>query len=84
MTKTARSRRSMWLLGLTVFTGVMTIVTMISAEWIELLFGVDPDGGSGALEWGIVAGLAIVTLLLALATRAAWRTPALASEGSSR
>jgi hypothetical protein len=83
VTQAKRSRRSLLLLGLTVFTGVMTVVTMVSTEWIEEIFGVDPDGGSGALEWGIVAALAIVTMLLAVATRAAWRVPALGSEGTS-
>ena len=36
------------------FAGVATIVfvvTFLWKDWIEILFGVDPDAGSGALEW---------------------------------
>ena len=33
---------------LAAITALLTVVTLISHEWIELVFGVDPDGGSGA------------------------------------
>jgi len=32
-------------------------VTSIWPQWIEAVFGADPDGGSGEAEWGVTAGL---------------------------
>ncbi|MEO6713905.1 MAG: hypothetical protein ABIM89_10800 [Mycobacteriales bacterium] len=77
-----RSRRSLLLLSLTVMTGAMTVVTALSAEWIEAIFGFEPDGGTGEWEWVIVAALALVTATLALATRASWRAPVKVAVGS--
>jgi MYXO-CTERM domain-containing protein len=56
--------------GLALLCGVLTVLTLVWSEWIEALFHVEPDGGSGATEWVIVAVLALVTLALAAAARA--------------
>jgi hypothetical protein len=47
----------------------MALLTLITPEWIELLFGIDPDQGSGALEWGIVAMLFACSVALAIIAR---------------
>ena len=73
----ALMRRRFWIeLGLAVLTGVLTVVTLISHEWIEIVFGVDPDRGSGALEWGIVALLAVATVVSGSLARVEWRRAA--------
>lgn len=54
-------------------SGALFLVTLIWRDWIELLFDVDPDAGSGAVEWLIVAVTALVTVLCALGARIEWR-----------
>ena len=66
-------RRRYWVeVGLAIATAALLVLTLTTREWIELLFGVDPDGGSGALEWAIVAVLAVLTLVSAFAARREW------------
>ncbi|MBA2952944.1 ABC transporter permease [Nocardioides sp. MAH-18] len=55
-------------LVLTCVSAFLFLLTLASAEWIELVLGVEPDGGDGSLEWLITAGLLVVTIVLSLLT----------------
>jgi hypothetical protein len=79
--RTVRRRRFYAEAGLTAASPVLLVVTLINQEWIELVFGVDPDHGDGSLEWLVVAALAVLAVLGALVTRAEWRRPAPAAAG---
>lgn len=49
------------------------LLTVVSGDWIEAIFGVDPDQHSGSFEWLIVAGLLCTALVLGGLARAEWR-----------
>lgn len=48
-------------------------VTLVWPSWIELVFGVDPDSGSGLLEWFIVVISLIVSVCASVLARRDWR-----------
>jgi hypothetical protein len=51
---------------------LLAVLTALNPQWIEAVSGIDPDRGSGALEWTAVAALAALALLsAALGTRSA-------------
>jgi hypothetical protein len=53
-------------------TTILTAITLISREWIEIVFGVDPDHGNGALEWMIIAVLAAASVAFGVLARMEW------------
>ncbi len=48
------------------------LITVVWREWIEAIFGVDPDHGSGSAEWIAVAVLAAVFVVSAVLARRDW------------
>jgi hypothetical protein len=54
-------------------SGLLAVVTAIWPDWIERVFGIEPDQGSGAVEWLIVAVVFAISVGFALAARLEWR-----------
>ena len=59
-------------------TGFLFVLTFFWRDWIEAVFGVDPDHHNGSLEWLIVGVLGVVTVSLFLLARIEWRRTATA------
>lgn len=51
--------------ALAVISALLTVLTMAWPDWIEGLFEVDPDAGSGSSEWGITLAFFVATVALA-------------------
>ena len=49
------------------------VLTLINAEWIEALTGLEPDAGSGALEFLIAAAFLVAAVVTALMARRDYR-----------
>jgi len=74
-------RRRFWIeLGAGAVAAIALLATLISREWIEAVFGVDPDHGSGSLEWAIVAVSAVVAVGCATLVPLEWRRTAPAEQ----
>lgn len=68
MVPTVRAR--FWMeLGLAALSTVSLVLTLVWAEWIELLTGLDPDKGSGSAEWAIAGASATAAIAFAQLTR---------------
>ncbi len=72
MTQAMRFR--FWLeTSMATITFILSAITLVWRDWIELAFGVEPDGGNGSLEWLILGALLVVTITLAVQARYEWR-----------
>jgi len=72
-------RQRFWLeTGMALVTGVVFAITLVWHDWIEILFNVNPDQGSGLLEWLIVGALLVATIILFVLARYEWSKARLA------
>ena len=62
--------------GMAGLTGLLAVVTGIWPDWIEIVFGIDPDKGSGSLEWVIVLALFAIAVTLGARARLTWQRAA--------
>lgn len=51
----------------------LLVLTLVLPDWIEVVFRVDPDAGSGELEWAVAGAFALGTVGFGLAARREWR-----------
>jgi undecaprenyl pyrophosphate phosphatase UppP len=59
--------------ALAIVAAALAVITFFWHDWIELVFKVDPDEGSGALEWGIVVAFAVAAIVAGSLARLEWR-----------
>ncbi len=71
---THQLRQRFWIeVALAVLSAGLLVLTLLWKDWIELTFGIDPDAGSGAVEWAFVAGTLALTIAFSLLARVEWR-----------
>jgi hypothetical protein len=51
----------------------LLLLTLFWKDWIEAVFGVDPDGHNGFVEWLIAAVFLALSVIFAARARADWR-----------
>jgi hypothetical protein len=54
-------------------TGALFLATVLWPTWIEMVLGVEPDGGDGTLEVGLTAALSLTTVVFSVLARRTWR-----------
>lgn len=73
-------------LAVAAVSAALFAVTLAWPDWIEIVLRVDPDQGSGWLEWAIVVVAFALMLTFSVGTRREWRrsaTTAAVSDGAS-
>ena len=63
-------------------SAMLLAITLIWPEWIELVGGVDPDHGSGWLEWAVVFIAITMTVVGSVGARFEWRARRVAPAGA--
>jgi hypothetical protein len=56
-----------------VFFTAIFVATVFWPDWIELVFGANPDGGNGQSEWTIVATSGLLAVASIIVARIRWR-----------
>lgn len=59
--------------GMAIVTSILFVITLVQRDWIEIVFGVDPDQANGSLEWLIVGALLVVSITLFTLASYEWR-----------
>lgn len=62
---------------------VQFLTAVAFPDWFEVVLGVEPDGGSGMVEWLIPVALAAAGLCLSITARRDWRRLRAATQGQA-
>ena len=66
----ASRRWRLWLeMMLSIASAILGLVTLVWHDWIEIVFGFDPDHHNGAVEWIVVFVLLAAAVLFGIAAR---------------
>jgi hypothetical protein len=66
--------RSFWIkVAVASLCATLLLLTLVWHDWIEIVFGVDPDGGSGLTEWAITAAVTLAAVGCGASALVDWR-----------
>ncbi len=76
-------RRRFWVeTSLATLSAIVAFLTALWHDWIEIVFRVDPDHHSGALEWAVVAACIAATITCIALARREWQKSPVAPEAA--
>jgi hypothetical protein len=52
---------------------VLFLLTIVRRDWIEVMFGVDPDRHSGSFEWLVISSVLALTVVSFSLAALEWR-----------
>jgi hypothetical protein len=74
VTTAQRPRRRFYFeAALGVIGTALFVMTLVWQDWVETIFGFDPDHGNGSFEYLISAAFVIVAVVSWVAARAEWK-----------
>jgi hypothetical protein len=59
-------------------SGFLVLLTAVWHDWVEGIFGFDPDRHNGGFEWELAIACCVLTVLFGLLARSQWRQAPLA------
>jgi hypothetical protein len=73
MDRSVHRRRYRFELAMAALAATLTLLTATVPDWAEVLFGIEPDQGSGQFEVAVTIAGIVVTLLFVALARIEWR-----------
>jgi hypothetical protein len=63
-------------------TAFLVVLTLAWHDWIEGIFGFDPDHHNGSFEWELVVVCCVITVVSSVLARREWRRAPMASSAA--